>query len=159
MGPVAMGTYMEKQLWYEIYGEASKLFRSQFRSPEDWPRLKVTLAAKVVAILRKYFHTIEYAGLVDLSGGECVTNIEGSFDIDVIVLVRSPAESYALMRVEEFIDNAIKEAFFTNVSYEKYRELLQTYERGLKHNVIEIHVNDVYALKLARSSGCPPIDL
>lgn len=154
-----MATAVEKQIWYEVYTEVSEIFRESFRNPDDWGRVKVALASKIANILRKYFYTIEYIGLADLSGGECDTSVHGSFDIDLVVIVKSPGEAYALSSVEEYIDNAVKEAFFTTVNYERYRELLKKYERGLKHNVVEIHVNDVYAIKLARSSGCPPIDL
>ncbi|WP_131159948.1 hypothetical protein [Aeropyrum pernix] len=155
-----MPSTVEKQIWYEVFEEASKIFRGvNSRSGEEWGRVKVSLAAKIARILTKYFYTIDYIALSDLSGGECETSVNGSFDIDLVIKVRSPAEAYALATLEEIIDNAVKEAFFTTVNYEEYRRLLEHYQRGLKHNVVEMHINDVYALRLSKGLECPPIEL
>jgi len=159
VSPVGWGYTLEKMVWSEVFEEARRVYKEYFRGPGDWERVKLAIASRVAGILRKYFQTIRMIALVDLSGGECVEGERGSFDIDVVVEVGSPAEAYALKMLEPIIDNAVKEAFIFTNSYEKYRELLKTYSRGLEHNVVELHVNDEYALKAARGSGCPPIEL
>ncbi len=150
---------LEKRVWQEVFEEAKEVYGRMLESPADWERVKMALAYKLAGILRKYFTTIKRIALVDLSGGECVEGEAGSFDIDLVVEVESPAEAYALKSLETVIDNALKEAFIYTKSYDTYKRLTARYERGLKHNIVEIHVNDEYAERLARSGSCPPIEL
>lgn len=77
--------------------------------------------------------------------------------MDLLVLVDSLAEEYALRRLERVIDNALKEAFVYTTGYHLYKEIAQLYRRGLHHNLIELHVNDEYARM--ESLFCPPVEL
>ncbi len=153
------GLLLEKRVWQEVFDAAREIYSSSFRDPGDWERVKVLIAYRLAAVLRKYFTTIKRILLLDLSGGECVEGEMGSFDIDIAVEVGSEAEAYALASLEPIIDNALKEAFVFTVSEEVYRRLLKRYGRGLNHNIVEFHVNNEYAIKLARSGACPPIEL
>ncbi len=150
---------LEYDIWKEVFDSALEVFRSQLRGPEDWPRVKAVIAERIARILPKYFRTIRVIALSDLSGGECVEDLGGSFDIDLVIVVDSPAESYALSALEPVIDNALKEALIYSKDYKTFKRLTSVYERGIRHNVIEIHVNDEYAARLARASMCPPIIL
>jgi len=153
------GMLVEKEIWEEVFNAAREIYTKYLRGPDDWERVKTMIAAKVSSILRKYFATIEKVALIDLSGGECVEGERGSFDIDMIFKVGSAAEAYALSQLESIIDNALKEAFVFTVKEEVYRMLLRKYGRGLNHNIVEFHINNEYALKLAESSICPAIEL
>jgi len=156
---IALPPRLEYDIWKEVFDAAMEVFSSQLREPGDWPRVKAMLAERIARILPKYFRTIRVIALSDLSGGECVEDLGGSFDIDLVIVVDSPAESYALAALEPVIDNALKEALIYSKDYRTFKRLASVYERGIRHNIVEIHVNDEYAARLARASMCPPIIL
>ena len=148
---------LEGEVWREVFQGASQVYRSLLGDPREWERVKLALAELVARVILKYFKTVRRIAFTDLSGGECASDARPSLDIDLLIIVESPAEEYALQRLEQVIDNALKEAFVYTKSYHAYRQLASLYRRGLHHNLIEMHVNDAYAR--SRSHYCPPVEL
>jgi len=142
--------------WREIFDATTRIL-STYRGPEDWERVKRLIAEEVAKLLLRRFHTIRRIALADLSGGECASDSRPSLDIDLLVVVDSPAEAYALKSLEQVLDNAIREAFIHTLPFEEYKKLATFYKRGLHHNLLEVHVNDLYAR--SKSRDCPPIEL
>jgi len=152
-----LGQRLEGDVWREVFEGASEIYRRLLRDPREWERVKLALAELIARVILKYFKTVRRIAFTDLSGGECASDSRPSLDIDLLVLVDSPAEEYALRTLEPVIDNALKEAFIYTKSYHAYRELAALYRRGLHHNLIELHVNDEYAR--SRPVYCPPVEL
>ena len=156
-GPESGMDGFEYELWREVFEEARRAYSALLHSPGDWERVKRRLAEALVRSLARRFHTIRRAALADLSGGECASDSRPSLDIDLLILVESPAEAYALRQLEPLLDNALREAFIHTKTPEDYRRLALHYRRGLHHNILELHVNDTYAR--SRLHDCPPIEL
>ncbi len=154
--PPAMDGF-EYEVWREVFERAREAYSRLLRTPQDWERVKRALAEAIVEAVARRFHTLRRAALADLSGGECASDSRPSLDVDLLLLVESPAEAYALKQLEPLLDNALKEAFIHTKTPGEYRELARTYKRGLHHNILELHVNDTYAR--SRLTGCPPLEL
>ena len=144
-------------MWYEVFAGALSVISRNFRRAEDWPRIKVMLAEAISGVLLKYFRTIKYIALADLSGGECGGPGDRGLDMDMLFLVDSPAEAFALIQLEEVVDSAVKEALVYTLSHEKFKMLVSRYKRGIEHNIVEFHVNYPYSRFLVNSSECPPL--
>ncbi len=147
----------EGDVWREVFEAAAEVYRKLLRRPEEWEKVKLTLAEVVANVIVKYFKTVRRVAFADLSGGECASDTRPSLDVDILVLVDSPAEEYALRKLERVIDNALKEAFVYTTGYQLYKEIAKLYKRGLHHNLLELHVNDEFARMNSRF--CPPIEL
>ncbi|MCE4617644.1 MAG: hypothetical protein F7C32_03575 [Desulfurococcales archaeon] len=145
----------EGEIWREVFEKATEIYKRLLKNPHGWERVKLALAEAIAETILKYFKTIERIAFTNLSGGECASDMRPSLDIDLLVLVESPAEEYALKSLENVLDNALKEAFIYTTGYKVYRELSKIYRRGLHHDLLELHVNDEYA-KMGAGS-CPPI--
>jgi len=154
--PLKAGAY-EKEIWRELFEEASRVYRRLLRSPGDWERIKAAIAELVARVILEHFKTVRRIAMADLSGGECAGDPRPGFDVDLLVLVESPAEEYALRRLGDVMDNALREAFIHTVGYEMYREIARLYRRGIHHNILELHVNDNYARM--KSRFCPPVEI
>ncbi len=141
----------EKKVWFEIFNKVCSIMCKYLRDVSDWPRVKLLIAEVIADVISRYFKTIEYIGVTELSGGEYVSDYEGGFDIDMLFKVSSEAEAYALKMLEPLIDNAIKEAVTYMKDREFFRRMGMKYGKGISHNVVEFHVNDDYVDVLMKS--------
>ncbi len=141
----------EKRVWYEVFNNVYSIMRSELRSIDDWPRVKLLVAEVISRIITKHFRTVEYIGVTELSGGEFVSDYEGGFDIDLLIKLGSEAEAYALKALEPLIDNAVKEAITYAKDWEFFKEMGRKYGKGIQHNIIELHVNNDYVETIMKS--------
>jgi len=146
----------EKAVWSEIFDGAFKIFSTQLRSVNDWPRVKDAVAELVAKIIVNIFSSVKLIAIAELSGGEVVEDLEGGFDIDMLVEVESPAEAYALKSLEPVIDNALREALVYAKDWSFLKAMTEKYGKSVNHNIIELHVNDMYVEGLKNSRQTPP---
>jgi len=147
----------EGEIWREVFERAVEVYKKMLVKPQGWERVKMALAEIITDVILRNFKSVKRIAFTNLSGGECASDMKPSLDIDLLVLVESPAEEYALKKLETVLDNALKEAFIYTTGYHIYRDLSKLYRRGLHHNLLELHVNDEYAYM--RGGNCPPIEL
>jgi len=147
----------EKEVWSRIFNEACRIISSFLKGVEDWPRAKMMLAEMIAKILLEKFATIRFVGVVELSGGEYVEDYEGGFDIDLLLKVDSEAEAYALKNLEPVIDNALKEAIVYSKDREFLKRMSEKYGKGIYHNMVELHVNNLYVVTAELRSPYSPV--
>jgi len=152
-------TEFEKKIWFTVFEGARRAIEKLLRSAEDWSRTKMAIAETIANLILSICRSVKFIAVVEFSGGEVVDHYEGGFDIDLLIETESPAEAYALKRLEPIMDNAIKEAITYLKDKEFFRLMTSRYGKGFYHDVLELHVNDMCVEAMKRSTTVHSISI
>ncbi|MET1101640.1 MAG: hypothetical protein ABWW69_04095 [Pyrodictiaceae archaeon] len=114
-----------------------------------WAKAKLVLAEAIARIMSTRFRSVKKIYLVDLSGGEYSTSLEGGFDIDLYVEV-DEAEEDEVRAFGDIIDDILRKLVHAKLNDKDCSWLTRR-----SHNILELHVNSEFVRPLVENRGRP----
>ncbi|MET1101902.1 MAG: hypothetical protein ABWW69_05445 [Pyrodictiaceae archaeon] len=133
-----------RRLAGSLLSQLEELFSKELRTADDWVRVKLMAAKAIANLLTEcYGLCIRRIVLVELSGGEPVDSYEGGLDIDLYVEAK-PECTTKVKEEASTLNNIVNKALLNSKGLDFVNKLRRLFNKGLNHNLLELHVNSSF---------------